>query len=128
MAHATSHGSGASHGTLRSYLTGFVLAVLLTGLAFGLVMSHALPTSTTFTIIFVAAAVQMLVHLRSFLHLDASSAQRWNLAALAFTVVIIVLVVGGSVWIMFNLRGRMMAETRPAATQITTSTAPAAHF
>ena len=56
----------------------------------------------------VRAFVQVLVHLHYFLHLDFSSANRWNLAALMFTVIIMALFVGGSLWILFSLYGRLM--------------------
>jgi cytochrome o ubiquinol oxidase subunit IV len=52
--------------------------------------------------------VQILVHLHFFLHLDGSSAARWNVTALVFTILILALYVGGTLWIMFNLNSRMM--------------------
>jgi heme/copper-type cytochrome/quinol oxidase subunit 1 len=55
--------------------------------------------------IFGAAVVQMLVHLHYFLHLDSSSG---NVAALIFTVLIMVLFAGGSIWIMYSLYYPMM--------------------
>ena len=58
--------------------------------------------------IFGAAALQILVHLHYFLHLDTSSTMRWNVLALVFTVLILVLFVGGTLWIMANLNYRMM--------------------
>lgn len=106
---------GASTGTSRSYLTGFVLAVLLTAIPFGLVMSGALPRSATVLVIFTAAVLQILVHLHYFLHLDTSSSQRWNMLAILVTVLIIVIMVGGSVWIMANLRSRTMDRSSTAA-------------
>jgi cytochrome o ubiquinol oxidase operon protein cyoD len=48
------------------------------------------------------------VHLHYFLHLDRSPEQRWNVFALAFTAMVILIIVGGSVWIMFNLHARTM--------------------
>jgi cytochrome o ubiquinol oxidase subunit IV len=110
MSHHVDTGrAGAARGTLRSYLTGFGLAVLLTALAFGLVMSGALPRDDTVIAIFAAAVLQILVHLHYFLHLDTSSAERWNLAAILFTLIIILILIGGSVWIMSNLKDRTMA-------------------
>lgn len=99
---------GASQGTFRSYLAGFVLAVGLTLVAFGLVMTGALSRPMTIAAIFTAAVVQILVHLHYFLHLDRSPEQRWNVFALAFTAMVILIIVGGSVWIMFNLHARTM--------------------
>ena len=108
MAHEALDSSGASSGTLGTYVTGFVLAVVLTVIPFGLVMSGALPRWATVTGVFAAAVVQILVHLHYFLHLDTSSEQRWNLLAIAFTFLIMLILVAGSVWIMFNLYYRTM--------------------
>jgi cytochrome o ubiquinol oxidase operon protein cyoD len=58
--------------------------------------------------IFSAGIVQILVHLHYFLHLDTSSTARWNVLAIIFTLIIMVLFVGGTLWIMYNLNYRMM--------------------
>jgi cytochrome o ubiquinol oxidase operon protein cyoD len=42
-----------------------------------------------------------------FLHMDRSAEQRWNVVAFAFTVMILVIVVSGSVWIMHNANNNM---------------------
>jgi cytochrome o ubiquinol oxidase operon protein cyoD len=100
--------TGASKGTFRSYVTGFILAIALTIFAFALVMSGVLPRPAALFGIIGAAVVQMLVHLHYFLHLDTSSAARWNVLALLFTLLIMILFVGGTIWIMYNLSYRMM--------------------
>jgi cytochrome o ubiquinol oxidase subunit IV len=94
------------HGLL-SYFVGFVLAVVLTAIPFYLVYSHMLPPSRTMYVIAVAAMLQILVHLRFFLHLNFTTTPRENLLALAFTTVLLVLMVGGSLWIMIDLHSRM---------------------
>jgi cytochrome o ubiquinol oxidase operon protein cyoD len=94
------------HGLL-SYFVGFVLAVVLTAIPFYLVYSHALPPSRIMYVIAVAAVLQILVHLRFFLHLNFTTTPRENLLALAFTTVLLVLMVGGSLWIMIDLHSRM---------------------
>ena len=71
-------------------------------------ISGALSRSAVLVGIFCAAVAQILVHLHYFLHLDTSSAARWNVLALVFTVLIMVLFVGGTLWIMSNLNYRMM--------------------
>jgi len=92
-----------------AYAIGLLLAVVLTVVAFGLVMSAAaIPPWVRLSGIFTAAALQMVVHLRCFLHLDMSPTGRWNLLSLLFTVLILVLFVGGTLWIMFDLGSRMM--------------------
>ena len=108
MNQASVHSTGLGRGSLASYLTGFILALILTAMPFALVMSHALPPLVTLGLVFSAGLVQVLVHLHYFLHLDFSSANRWNLAALMFTVIIMALFVGGSLWILFSLYGRLM--------------------
>lgn len=94
------------HG-LRSYLVGFVLAVVLTAIPFYLVYTHALPPSRIMLIIAGAAVLQILVHLHFFLHINFTSTPKENLLALAFTAILIFLMVGGSFWIMFDLHYRM---------------------
>lgn len=108
MSQATVDSTGASRGSLKSYLTGFVLALILTAIPFAMVMSGAFSAAATLTGIFGAAMVQILVHLHYFLHLDSSSSARWNVLALAFTILILSLFVGGTLWIMSNLNYRMM--------------------
>lgn len=93
---------------LKTYLTGFILAIVLTLISFGLVMSADVPRQWAVWGIIVAAVVQMLVHLHYFLHLDRSSSARWNLVAIAFTVFMLIIFVGGTIWVMYTLNSRMM--------------------
>ena len=108
MSQAYIDGTGASRGSLKSYLTGFVLSLILTAIPFAMVMSGAWSSSAALAGIFSAGIVQILVHLYYFLHLDTSSAARWNVLAMIFTVLIMVLFVGGTLWIMSSLNYRMM--------------------
>jgi cytochrome o ubiquinol oxidase subunit IV len=43
-----------------------------------------------------------------FLHLDAKSEAGWNLMALIFTAVILIIALTGSLWIMYHLKVNMM--------------------
>jgi cytochrome o ubiquinol oxidase subunit IV len=94
--------------TVRPYLIGIVLAFVLTAIPFGIVATGALPRDSALIAIVVAAVAQILVHLRFFLHIDFESTPRENLIALAFAAVLIFIMVGGSLWIMFDLYHRMM--------------------
>jgi cytochrome o ubiquinol oxidase operon protein cyoD len=100
--------TGVSRGSLKSYLTGFILSLILTAIAFALVMRGTLSSSAILAGIFVAGIVQILVHLHYFLHLDTSSAARWNVLAMIFTLLIMIFFVGGTLWIMYTLNYRMM--------------------
>ncbi|MDR3603845.1 MAG: cytochrome o ubiquinol oxidase subunit IV [Syntrophaceae bacterium] len=108
MSQAFIDSTGASIGSLKSYGAGFVLSLVLTAIPFVLVMSGTLSYPLTLAGIFSAGIVQILVHLHYFLHLDTSSAARWNVLALIFTLVIMALFVGGTIWIMYDLYYRMM--------------------
>ena len=100
--------SGEGHGSVGSYLTGFVLAVILTVAAFGLVMSHAMSPSATGGAIALLAVVQIVVHLIYFLHMDTKSEGGWTFMALIFTVVVLLITLSGSLWVMYNMNKNMM--------------------
>ena len=108
MEDANIDNSGSSRGSFKSYATGFVLSIVLTGIAFALVVTGALSRPLVLMGLIGAALLQVLVHLHCFLHLDTSSAARWNVLALLFTLLIMILFVGGTLWIMYNLDYRMM--------------------
>ena len=94
---------------LQPYLIGFVLALALTAIPFWLVMGGVLPRFTTLAIIAVLAVLQVVVHLRFFLHVGLQATQRENLLALAFAALLICIMIGGSLWIMLDLNARMMS-------------------
>ena len=111
MANAHSHDShDSSHGSVKSYAIGFILSVILTLIPFGLVMYPTLPKSITLMIVLAFAVIQVLVHLVYFLHLDRSKEQRENVIAFVFAGLVIVLLVGLSLWIMFSIHTEMMAK------------------
>ena len=111
MANAHSHDShDTSHGSVKSYAIGFILSVILTLIPFGLVMYPTLPKSITLMIVLAFAVIQFLVHLVYFLHLDRSKEQRENVIAFVFAGLVIVLLVGLSLWIMFSIHTYMMAK------------------
>jgi cytochrome o ubiquinol oxidase subunit IV len=105
------HGSvDASHGSVKSYLTGFVLSVILTVIPFALVMYPTLPKPVTAAVVAIFAVIQVVVHLIYFLHLNFSPHQRWNVTALVFSTVVIALLVGLSLWIMYSVHHNMLAH------------------
>ena len=62
--------------------------------------------------LFVLAIAQMGVHLVFFLHITTGPDGLNNVMALAFGVVIVILVIGGSLWIMANLNHNMLPMDR----------------
>ena len=106
---AHDHSKGAWHGTSRDYIIGFVASILLTAVPFWLVMSGAIDSKQATAFLIVAfAAVQMLVHVRFFLHVSANSESGWTLLSLLFTLTIVVITLAGALWIMHHLDGNMM--------------------
>jgi cytochrome o ubiquinol oxidase operon protein cyoD len=102
----------AAHGTLRDYLWGFSLSVVLTVVPFWLVMSGTIPDKTVTAIVIAGfAAMQVIVHMIFFLHMNARSEGGWNLLALIFTVVVVVISLSGSLWVMYHLNTNMMPTT-----------------
>jgi len=99
---------GASHGSVKSYVAGLILSIVLTVIPFGVVMSGGFSTSTTVVTIVIMAVLQVLVQLVMFMHLDTKSEDGWNFNAIIFAGIILVLIVGGSIWIMHNLMLNMM--------------------
>jgi cytochrome o ubiquinol oxidase operon protein cyoD len=107
--HDHEHDDGASHSTLKGYLTGFVLAVVLTAIPFWLVMGKVFDKPTTTAIVILAlAAVQIVVHMVYFLHMNARSEGGWTMLALIFTLVLVVITLSGSLWVMYHLNHNMM--------------------
>lgn len=103
----TTHG-GASQGSVKTYLTGFILSIILTLISFAIVMNHSASHSTIIMVIVGSAVAQTLVHLVCFLHMNTSSQQRWNLVVFLLMLLIINIVVMGSLWIMYNLNANMI--------------------
>ena len=91
----------------RSYCIGGVLALALTALAFWLVMFEILPDFERLIAISILAVAQIIVHFRFFLHISWYS-HRDDLQLVLFTSLILFLMVGGTIWILFNLHERMM--------------------
>jgi cytochrome o ubiquinol oxidase operon protein cyoD len=106
--HDDHHGDDHDHGSFKTYMIGFLLSVVLTAIPFWLVMTGALPATTTGLIITAFAVVQIVVHMIFFLHMNHKSEGGWNMLALIFTIVIVVIAVAGSVWVMYHLNVNMM--------------------
>lgn len=114
--HEHGHGhdevEGAVHATLREYVTGFVLSVILTAIPFWLVMTKTFASSgVTALVILGFAAVQIVVHMVYFLHMNTKSQGGWTMLALIFTLVLVVITLSGSLWVMYHLKQNMMPES-----------------
>jgi cytochrome o ubiquinol oxidase operon protein cyoD len=105
------HASGEAHGSRRDYVIGFLLSVVLTAIPFALVMTNAFADPRiTAGIVTAMAMVQIVVHMVYFLHMNSKSESGWTLMALFFTIIIVVIVVAGSLWVMYHMNLNMMPE------------------
>ncbi|KGE02463.1 cytochrome o ubiquinol oxidase subunit IV [Rhizobium sp. YS-1r] len=107
--HGHSNGHEAGHGTLRSYLIGFSLSVILTAIPFWLVMGGVFD-SKLFTAFLVMGfgVIQIVVHMIYFLHMNPRSEGGWTMMALIFTLVLVGITLAGSLWVMHHLNVNMM--------------------
>jgi len=112
--HDTHHEEGGYHATYKGYLIGFILSVVLTAIPFWLVMGKVLPSPrVTAFVILGFAAVQMIVHMVYFLHLNAKVEGGWSLLAMVFTVALVVIMLSGSIWVLYHLNTNMMPSMDP---------------
>jgi len=107
--HHDDHGEGEIHFSFRDYMTGFVLAVILTAIPFWLVMGEVFESSQTTAIVILAlAGIQVVVHMVYFLHMNARIESGWTMISLIFTLIVVVIMLAGSLWVMFHLDANMM--------------------
>jgi cytochrome o ubiquinol oxidase operon protein cyoD len=90
------------------YVIGLGLAILFTATSFFIAGTNLVWQPSIPVAIVVLAIAQMGIHLVFFLHITTGADNTNNVLALAFGLLIVVLVIGGSLWIMSNLNHNMM--------------------
>lgn len=96
-------------GTRKDYVTGFVLAVILTAIPFFLVMSGVFSSARlTASLVLICAVVQIIVHMVYFLHMSPKNEAGWTLVSLVFALIVLVIAVVGTVWVMYHMDANMM--------------------
>ena len=109
------HDNG-DHATLGLYISGFILSLVFTLTSFGLVEAHVRSGHARFShpvligATMVLALAQFVAQIYFFLHLGRETKPRWKLLVLGFMVLVVLIVVIGSVWIMYNLNYRMTPQ------------------
>jgi cytochrome o ubiquinol oxidase operon protein cyoD len=94
--------------TLTKYVIGFLASLALTMFAYALVSGRILTGDSLLLVIGGLALVQMIVQLFFFLHMADESRPRFRLVSFGFMLSILVIVVAGSLWIMYHLNYNMM--------------------
>jgi cytochrome o ubiquinol oxidase operon protein cyoD len=96
--------------SIWKYTVGFVLSLLLSLAAYFYVVGHG-SNAWLLPVLGVLALVQMIVQLLFFLHLGEETGPKYKLFSFLFMFGILIIVVGGSLWIMTNLNYNMMNMT-----------------
>lgn len=96
---------------IAGYTIGFILSLVLTFCAYLLATRHPLALGPLTAALIVFALLQFIVQAIFFLHLAGKGASRERLAIFAAALLIVTILVGGSLWIMTTLNGRMMPST-----------------
>lgn len=100
---------GTGEKKLKVYILGMMICVVLTLISFGVVTLDTLSTGQIFAIIFISAVLQFFVQVIFFLRLNTETSQgRLNVMVLLFTGIILLCIIAGSLWIMWNLHYYMM--------------------
>ncbi|XID91187.1 cytochrome o ubiquinol oxidase subunit IV [Paenibacillaceae bacterium WGS1546] len=94
------HESHEAHGSLKSYVTGFALSLILTIIPIVVVMNGLLERTATMIVLLGTAVLQFVVQLVYFMHLKEEGKPRYNLMVLILGLVIVLTIVAGSIWIM----------------------------
>jgi cytochrome o ubiquinol oxidase operon protein cyoD len=103
MAQHENHGDHHNHGSLKSYVIGFILSIVLTIIPLVLVMNQMLEKTALVLTILVMAILQFVVQLFFFMHIREGEKPRYNVQTLVLGLVIVFTIIAGSIWIMmFN--------------------------
>lgn len=113
--HGHGHEDEGHHGSLKDYAIGFVLSVILTAIPFWLVMGKKIDSSATMGFVLLGiAAVQVVVHMIYFLHMDGKVEGGWSMLAMVFTIMVVVVMLSGSLWVMYHMNHNMIPGVMPA--------------
>lgn len=93
---------------IRSYLIGLWLVAALSSVSFYIARSTLIWAPSIPNALSVLALAQIGVHLVFFLHITTHKDSINNILALAFGILIVMLLVFGSLWIMSNLNQNMV--------------------
>ena len=104
------HSQSQAHGSLGTYTAGFILSVILTAAAFGIVLHGTFAPGSALMVLAVLAFVQVIVHIVFFLHLNGSPGQGMNVLAICYTALAAAFLIFGTIWVMNNVTMYMMSR------------------
>ncbi len=96
----------------KSYIIGFIASLALTMSAYFITYYHVSGgRALLFGALSVLALSQFLIQLFFFLHVGREFPPRYKLMITSFMILVVLILVGGSLWIMHSLNGRVMPST-----------------
>ncbi|HEV8051314.1 MAG TPA: cytochrome o ubiquinol oxidase subunit IV [Parachlamydiaceae bacterium] len=98
------------HGSLKAYAVGFFTSLILTSISFSLVVFNLLSGNTLLYTIVSLALIQAVIQLLFFLHVGQEAKPKWETAIFFLMFLILLIIVIGSLWIMYDLNARMMPD------------------
>ena len=98
------------YGNLKSYLIGFAASIVLTLAAYFLAIQHPFTGWKLDASVALFALIQASLQLLLFLNLAREARPRWNVLVFLFMLMVILILVVGSLWIMYHLNYNMMPK------------------
>ncbi len=106
-AHNSSGKPKPEHGTMKSYVIGLILSLVVTLIPYYLVVNQSISGTALLATILGFAVIQMVIQITFFLHIGRGPKPNWNLFFYVATVGVILIIVGGSILIINNLHYNM---------------------
>lgn len=96
-----------------NYVIGFILSLVCTLSAYFLVTNHYVSNKWGLAgLVAILALIQFVVQIVLFLHLGKERSPRFKLLVFSFMLCVVLILVGGSIWIMYNLNYKMTTPTQ----------------
>jgi len=95
-------------GSLKAYLSGFTIALAFTLLAYYVATQHIFSDWIHPFSIGALGLIQSWLLLYLFLDVGKEPSPQWNVLSLLFTIMVTLILVLGSIWIMYHLNYNLM--------------------
>ncbi|CAL4324650.1 Cytochrome bo(3) ubiquinol oxidase subunit 4 [Buchnera aphidicola (Eriosoma grossulariae)] len=92
----------------KFYCIGLLLSMIFTLIPFYLVTKYHLSKIIIISIILIFCFLQILVHFRYFFNFNTIDYDIWSIVFIIFTIIVILIIISGSIWIMYNLNHHLM--------------------
>jgi cytochrome o ubiquinol oxidase operon protein cyoD len=95
------------HGTAKNYVIGFILSLVFTLIPYYLIVQKSYSETALLVAILAFAFIQLIIQAMFFLHLGRKPSPEFHTYFLIATIGAVMVVIGGSIWIMHHLNSHM---------------------